>query len=422
MKTLNLSLILALSISQAACFKQRSADLAAVQPAPKKLEPIRYTGPRESKVQQTTPPPAPTPHARFTQTEDLNTKYNSKLDVLVVMDTSDSMYCDQDKLDKNIDKFTDAFLKKQGRRLDFRIGVVSAWDSVNFKNAQRDCALGELRPVGGRNATNKGSCTANRGKINYVTRETPDLVKTLAATLKLGTEKFIKDDPVLTGPEQEELFSPVMAALSQQMASTNNNFRRAGEAHLAVIIFSDTDDRTPDVTPDQMANYLNSQATGDLSVFSYGVLARYSELLTFERNPSRGLREYPRADMRNCSINPVDPEIRQANSGPFRLREMLQKSNGVGFDLMDRQYGEKLGDIGKTIVRKILRKEIALTHVLDISQPIVVKYGNQTIPKDDTKGWYYDEARQKLVLNGDLDLDYDDNAKLTIEYTPVTIK
>lgn len=418
----------------AAC-KSENPPMSGVHTPPEPLEPIKYEGPKSiplpepgpapkgNSVELPEPPPPPNEHDRYVQDDKLSMNYNPKVDILFVMDTSDSMYCDQDTLRKNIDFFAKTFSEGQGRFLDFHIGVVSAWDSKNFGNTDRDCDLGQLRPVGGPEGPFGTSCDANT-KIPYVTRETPNLTETLGATLHLGTEKYIKGDSLRSGPEQEELFSPILAALSPESQEMNKGFRRAGHAHLAVIILSDTDDVTPGISPTDMAKYLNSMATDDLTVSTYAVLARYDELLNNLTNPiNNPLKEYPPASMFNCSINPVDPHIRKAGGAPFRLQEFLKRSGGTGFDLKDPEFGQKLAAIGESIVQKTLRKVIALDYPPDVreSEPIVVKYGTQIIPKDDFKGWRYDndpELGHIITISEGVVLEPEKDAHISIEYTP----
>src|SRR5690606_21760838 len=144
----------------------------------------------------------------ITQEAELSTSFNNKVDILWVMDTSDSMYCDQQKVSREIKNFSDVFLSKQGQFLDFHIGVTATWDSVTYGNAERDCQLGELRPVGGPLLLADGinrdeGCSRNATTGNYVTRETPDLAAVLAKTLNIGTQKYDSSQPTISGPNKE---------------------------------------------------------------------------------------------------------------------------------------------------------------------------------------------------------------------------
>ena len=244
-------------------------------------------------------------------------------------------------------------------------------------------------------------------------------------TLHIGTQKYLRGNAEKSGPEQEELFSPVIAALSPEVNVINKNFRRKS-AHLAVIYLTDTDDVTPGVSSSDMANFLLSQATDTASVSVYAVLARYNDLINYLTSPStKTLKKYPSAGMFNCKINPVDPHIRKSGGGPFRMEELLSKTSGIGFDLKDPDYGEKLALIGENIVQKTLRKTIALDFPPDLreSQPIIVKYGTQVIPEDERNGWQYnfDSRGHTITINEGVTLEPEKDAGITIEYTPAKI-
>lgn len=418
-KTLLLSLVMVVSAGLMACKPSNPKLVGEMKPATP-LEPIRI---QPEVVEQNPLPPDAKEHDRYLQDDELTMKYNPKVDILFVMDTSQSMACDQTKLRSNINKFVDVFTKNQGRFLDFHIGVVSVWDSITYGNSQRTCELGELRPLGGSAGPARGKCADNGNNITYVTRETPDLAKTLGDTLKVGIEEY-NEDPLKSGPEHEELLSPILAAIAPESAAMNFNFRRANEAHLAVIVVSDTDDLSPNLSASTMARTLKGLSSDNISVSTYAVLARYDDLLKFEQDPvANPLREYPRAGMNECSVNPVDPLIRPAGQAPRKMREFLVQSGGTGFDLKDPDYGNKLGAIGESIVRKSLRKVINLHYVPDLTQSIVVKYGaTQEIPKSDLSGWSYDPGRQTITINEGVVLQPEENARITIEYTPVRVR
>jgi hypothetical protein len=438
-KKVMLSLTMVLATGLIGCPK--NPDLTAKAP-PQQKEPIG------NKVVQPPAPPAPKGHDRYTQGADLVIPYDPKVDILFVMDTSDSMFCDQQKLNQNIDKFTNGFLTKQGRFLDFHVGAVSVWDSQLYGNAKRDCEIGELRPVGG------GKCSDHQGKDNFVTRETSkdpkQLAKILGNTIKVGIEpyiskgsnptpEFLAERAATSGPETEELFSPVLAALSPQGSKLNPNFRRPG-VPLAVVFVTDTDDMTPSEVDSQgkvlsymkgseMAMRLKELAGDKVSVSTYAVLARYNDLLKFESDSYQfPLLEYKESGLKNCqgTNDKVDPLLRGAGMAPFKMRELLVSMQGgkedSGFDLGDANYGEKLTQLGASITKKSLRKVIILDYPRDINESLIVKYGkNQVIPEDNQKGWTFtvENGVNKVILNDGLELEPEDGATITIEYTPV---
>lgn len=420
-----LSLAVILSAALIGC-KEKNPQLYSDQV---KLDPVKVDKP-DDVIVNVPPPPVRKDAEIYTQTVDLLKQSASKIDVLFLMDTSDSMYCDQDKLTKNIKLFSDEFAKKKSM-LDFHIGAVGAWDSETFGNKPKNCELGELRPVRSKASDNK-DCSVNTVQ-NYVTRDTPNLEKTLGLTLAVGVEALAKKtDAELfkSGPENEELFRPIIAALSAENMAMNFNFRRP-DAHLAVVIFTDTDNYKTDTSTSELIRFLRSSVTGDATVSTYAVMARYNDVMS-----GKPLGEYPRADMKNCRINPVDPYIRTTNDGqpggPITMVEFLKESKhlgmgGVGFDLKDANYGANLAELGKGIVKKTLRKVIPLDFPINIAQKIVVKYGTAAKSveiKMGDNGWAYDAGQagindDKLIISETAELPEIENGKIMITYTPV---
>lgn len=396
--------------------------------------------PKDEKVVQPAPPPAPKKHTVYTQGADRPIVYEPKADILFVVDTSDSMTCDQQKLKNEIGKFTQAFTSKQGRFLDFHMGVVAVWDSklyetpINGVKPRRQCANGQLRPVGG------GPCTPDGlGKENFVTKQTANLQSTLAKTLHLGVEKYISEDSLgvnpsdekrmhraeNSGPQDEELFSPVLKALSVEGAKINPNFRRK-DVPLSVIFITDTDDATPGWTPSDFVEGLKNEA-GDGKVSTYGVFARYDDLLAFERNPNQNpLVPYTVGNMNSCSNKngKVDPAIAGANQGPFRMRDViLNTTNGAtiatGFDIDDSQYGEKLAAIAANITRQSLKTVIQLDYPRNILEPMTVMYGTQKIEQNDETGYSYNVINgiHTVTINEGVVLNEQKDAGFTIKFT-----
>jgi len=397
--------------------------------------------PPDQKVTQPDPPPPPRKHETYTQGADRPIVYDPKADILFVVDTSDSMNCDQAKLKANIAKFTQGFLAKQGRFLDFHIGVVAVWDSVLYARAMqpgakypRKCLNGQLHPVGG------GECNPSTlGKANFVTKDTPNLEATLGKTIFLGIEAYQSLDALgahptedqldkrsgTSGPQDEELFSPVLAALSQQGTQMNPGFRRP-DAPLSVIFITDTDDSTPNMDSQNFVELLKQYTGSDSTVTTYAVLARYDDLV---KNLTQGvpLAPYTVGDMKSCSSKngKVDPLIAVAGGAPHKMYDVLQATRNnatiqTGFDIDDDNYGTKLASIGANITKQSLKLRIVLDKPRNVIDPMVVKYGTQVIPQDDVKGWSFNVTQDGtgiVTLNDGVEFQDQKDAKITITYT-----
>jgi hypothetical protein len=396
------------------------------------------------------PPPPSVPAAeRITKID--SEIFKPKLDMVVLMDPSDSMSDDQDNLRRNVRLLSENFARKM-QFIDLHLGVVSAWDSISFAGQNKACGLGQLRPIGGNQGSRIGDCALSQNEVPYITSETD--LSLWGTTLAFGVESFRRNSDgtvnIDSGPQHEELFSPVIAALRPESQQMNKNFRRT-DAHLAVIFFTDTDDfdymnieqdalkqdantratlereaalltrdrrESLEVLPSEIAQFLRSQEKENVSVSVYAALGRYNDFIS-KRGNTTGV--YTNADF----------YIQQPGRGPRKMVELLNLMNGIGFDLRDSQYGSELSKIGNDIVAKSMRRTIILDFAPNIANlqrdPIIVKYGvRQVIPKNDQTGWSYrvdkdDSGRDvhKIIINEGVQIELEPGARFSVEYTPM---
>ncbi|MES2856427.1 MAG: hypothetical protein V4692_11220 [Bdellovibrionota bacterium] len=250
--------------------------------------------------------------------------FSPKVDVLFVIDNSASMVAHQQKLKDNINGFAEAF-DKSGK-VDFQIGVVAVFDSKRYGSAVQDFyPIGQLQPL--KDPKFPGAPVPGN---QFVTRA-PGHVEVLGESLKIGViPRFAKDAAGKEidggGPEYEELFSPVKAALDGR----NAGFVRP-EASLAVIMITDADDSSPDVGPEELDKYLLNLKGGDRSkVSKFAVLALG----------------------RTCK---PDPGL-EAGDLPSRILTFLKAGGETtdknSFSLCDSNYGAKLKRVGEIIQKK----------------------------------------------------------------------
>lgn len=263
-------------------------------------------------------PAASTQMASDSKPIETTAVFQPKVDILFVIDNSDSMKDHIAKLATNIDRFVAAF--KKNERVDFQIGVVSVFDSVRYGPKVKDFhPLGVFYPVK----------RASAGGMTFVTRNEPEYEKTLSETLKIGTIARGTDENDLGGPEFEETFTPALAALDGR----NVGFLRP-EAHLAVIMITDADD-VSSVAVSKMKAELKRIKGGDASMVStFAVLAR------------------------TCAK--VDPGIK--GTGPAKILQFIKETGGSAYDLCeddrkgrkkgDPTYGDRLAEAGNLIAKK----------------------------------------------------------------------
>ena len=402
-------------------------------------------------------PPKPQPKTKHSQSGNLQGNGPVKMDILFVIDTSESMRCDQENLSKNINQFVNQITRND--KVDFHIGATAVWDSKSYGDAPRKFKNGELRPI------------SDGSSQRYITKKNSNL---LGKSLKLGVEplRYLQGDsgaknPKITGPEFEELFSPILAAFSDEMTQGSNRGFRRPDAHLAVIIITDTGDLTPDPLNsnrilvaeqvkeslvkhfEQFKNQDNSVATTNLTVSVSAALARLDEWMQFSENKSPGntlwTQKYSPNPNDGCyrqtktangktktkfELNKVDPDIagpygrppeavnttsvtssispsdstearndldfKMQLEGPKQIYELTKQMDGEAFDLQSRNFGKKLADLGGNLFKKSVNFRIPLERPLDMNEKVEISINKSKLKKAD---WFYIPESQVIQLN-----------------------
>lgn len=378
-----------------------------------------------------------------------NLTLSPKVDVLLVVDNSESMEVKQDFLVKYIHYFTNAL--SANKTLDIHLGVVPIYDGMrygtagsrNFLNEPFVCtsdqpynldaqtgfyARGAMRGLVDP-ATGKRSDSSPR----YFTHVGSDNIDQIDATLHIGVDHFIAATASSqgSGPEFEEMFSPVAAALYNPTGADNPNpgFYR-DDAALVVIILTDGED--PDnkqvcteiagnnqvskkpyyaaCDSNGLATYLTHLKHKDQSrLFTYGVLI-----------PSDGETD------NGCQGN---TSIKRDNSmkKPASIERLLVSTGGNLSDneldlCRDQQSaGDALTRFGDTIQKAASIQKIPLNAKPDVSQPIVVTYNGEDISNN--PDLQIDWKHSQLVIQPTIKLAHPTaNGQLTIKFTPANAK
>lgn len=355
-----------------------------------------------------------------------------QVDILFVIDNSDSMRSAQEKVSANIHKFSNEIANT--KMIDYHIGVISVWDySKRFTEHRPDnLGIGDLRPVKG-----AGGDQTQR----FVTRnETP----LLAATLNIGVQAY-KDG----GPEVEEFFGPLAAALDKTgHGAANEGFFRP-EAQLVVIFMTDADEPPEEVDPDSGTPRLSTQGMysklvtfkgGDRSkVSAYGVLVPQNAPDVYK---DYGLRITPKYHPECFDMTLKVPKLNglcPTAFGPQKLESFIMKANGASGavaarktfikNITETDFSAALKDIGAGISKKTLQKVIYLSGArprLDenFKPEIVVRYGTpeelaagkgQVIPFNLSNGWSYNLDQNAVVLSGNIKYEDKANAKYSVQ-------
>lgn len=294
-----------------------------------------------------------------------------KVDILFVIDNSASMIEHQERLKKNIDRFVEAFERYDS--LDFHIGAVSIFDSRRFGPIIKDFyPIGQLRSL--RDPVHPGE------KIDgpsFVTR-VPGYKDILGETLKIGTQDLLHG-----GPEFEEIYSPIVAALDGR----NADFLRA-DAHLAVIMMTDANDDSA-ISNAQLRDYLwNLKGQNTDKYSTYAALA-----------------------LDGCKQDPT-------SGYPQKIVDLVESTGGKYFNLCDENYGDRLAEAGRLIQKKASRVKIDLKARPELDT-LKVRYNGEDLQQDPVKGWTYDPEKVAIIVSGDAELKSAPGAKIEIEFVPI---
>lgn len=357
--------------------------------------------------------------------------FNPQVDILFVTDDSDSMESAQRNLVANIDRFTNGINKN--KMIDYNIGVVSTWDSSDaYAKANKDkYQIGELRYI-------KDSKGQNYNK-RFITKKEKQL---LASSLNIGVAPLSKG-----GPETEEFFAPLTAALEKSGAgATNDGFFRPN-AQLVVIVMTDAEEGGTRITPAQMAQTLVDFKGGNADKISvYGVLVNAKDPDSVK---DWGLRIHPKYKPQCFDRSLKTPKNNgtcTTGFGPELLEEFILQANKEAgsekfikdnfiLSITNPKFGEELARIGKDITAKTLKKEIFLSERPRVNEKgqlmVRVRYGSpealaagkgQVIPNTVQGGWSYDPENNSVVLPGDVDYKYQDGGRFAVDVSPLNLK
>lgn len=345
--------------------------------------------------------------------------FNPQLDILFVIDNSESMKGTQENLFKNMDQFTRGITKN--KMIDYHIGAISVWDSSEkYVKAGQKYDIGELRYI-------KDSSGQNYNRRYVVKTDSRDI---LASTLKIGAVP-LKDG----GPEWEEMFSPLAAALEKTgRGAANDEFFRP-EAQLVVIFVTDADDSTKDITPEQIVQKLVDFKGGRREKVSvYGALVRTKD---DDSTKDWSMRVHPTYHP-ECFEKKGNKQVKLEGCGPFgpeRLEQAIALANqdeGTPAQVMSKfiigvnskTFGTELATVGDSITIKTLKKEIFLSQrprVDGNGRPMIkVNYGQQVIEQKAQGGWLYNPRNNSVVLSGDINYEYVEGARFTVTLSPLT--
>jgi len=337
-------------------------------------------------------------------------KISNAVDILFVIDNSESMKVHQENLARNINKLVTVI--ENNKTLDYHIGITSVFDKRYGFEIAKFNPNGFLFPLKG---DTKGLPT------NYYTREHNN-IDLLAKSLLIGILP-LKINGMYVGPEEEQLFSPIYSAFSEPAISSpsNQGFYRP-EARLAIIIITDADDSSPNISGSDLDTFLrglkNSPDGSKISTF--GILAT-------NRLNKNGKR----------FCDKVDPGLKTPD--PANIYSFLDASKGSKFSLCGDgdtfdSVMEKIGNQieGKTAKQIIHLKEIPEYGTIKVYLAASDYQDNDSTCKEndnvcqdnskkrtDITNWGYDSVNNNIVINSIPKNSPPENKFIKVKYTKV---
>lgn len=332
-----------------------------------------------------------------------------KVNILFVVDNSQSMDAHQARLKANINRFADKFFDNP--RIDYRIGVVPVFDSKFLNDPKQDYTYYET--VNGKRVTKVGPRIMVQEEgvlvplkkdaqgqvldgVPYITRETPDAINVLKNTVAIGTQ---------WGPEAEKSFSPALKVISDSKLNrdANGGFYQK-DAYLVVIFLTDADDASNGLSASSFMKKLIAAKGGNKN-----------KILIAAALPSA------KSNTANCRLDGDGPRS--------KFPQLMNISQGTVADLCSNSFGDTLAALGDRLVEQVGSQRIRIREIPD-SNSIEVSYGaknsseaeRQIIPRDSNGGWYYNIENQEIVLSPDINIQRVQNGEIFVKYTRVSLK
>ncbi len=372
------------------------------------------------------------------------TEFNSKVDILWVVDTSGSMEPYQENLAQNFNSFISSFANKG---FDFHMAVVGTdawkretnydgsspnstyhssadWYPTNATFAQlghfRDgdiygakptCQGGYVQYSGGVYRCNGGTWytpPTNRSGIYLLTQHTPDILNVFATNIRSG----------IRGDGSERGLQSLRAALRLNEDGTPgyngethtalDQFRRP-DAFFSVIFVADEEDGS------LRANG-GSYGGGQSGVNNY--VSSFMNLMDTYTDADPDNRRYNVSSIVMENRNTC-PGAHESASNGTKYKAIAAATNGVATDICSPTFAEDLTIIAENVVAMVSRFPLSRE---PIPSSIRVAISDVLIPEDPDNGWTYfvENGIHFIGLNGNAIPSEGDPVSIT--YDPVSVR
>lgn len=342
-----------------------------------------WLGCDRSNNRRMTPPEAYTPVEIKNEIEVL--KNSNAVDILFVVDNSETMAVHQANLSANIDHFVKSF--ESNKNIDYHIGIVPIFDSVRYGSIIKTFnPNGYLLPLKGE--------TGNKPKF-YYTREHNNL-KLLADSIRIGVLPLKDKTGNYQGPEFEEILSPIYATFTEPaLSSVNNKGFYRPEARLAVIMITDADDASPGISGSDLDYFLKNlkQDPRGEKISTFGVLAN-------------------REECDKVDFGMVD--------NAQKVIDFIDASRGQVLSLCKENFASMLTSIGQQIQSKVQRQDYLLQGIPEMGT-LTVTVGGQVL-KPGPLTWTYDPTTNVISISYVPKSSKAEDRAVSIKYTRVNMQ
>jgi hypothetical protein len=298
-----------------------------------------------------------------------------KLDILFVIDNSNSMREEQEAVSRELTAFIDEIKNSGGVPTDFNVGVITTSVYLNGRVGGTPFILnyprqaGKLRPVP-TDLGDGGLDLEPAGAQRFLSGTDPELISKFSRLVRQGT----------TGSGQETPFEAVRLALLSELITTpvanggNQEFLRDG-ARLLVVTLTDEDDCSETVRP-PLVSVGDNSAVADCTAneMSLTTVSEYHRMFTEELKDSDGTAKEviwtaiaPVSINNKSAMSVVDNgQVRNvdcptSNQGGFRQRQMAEMFDSTLINL---------DSICRTSFRETL---INIAQLASVAQTIEIK-------------------------------------------------
>ncbi len=269
---------------------------------------------------------------------------SSKIDVLWVVDNSGSMLTKQQNLANSFSSFINTFTTKN---YDFRMAIVTT----------------DIRP------TSTGQDGKFQGVPNIIDNNTANFESRFQNNVVVGS----------TGDSNAKALDAINLSLSAEKLATDNTSFIRSDAKLIVIILSDADDSDSVKTVADTIAFLDTLKPDST-----------------DGATGRTIKNYTVSAVIDNKNNPGPASCVGSEDG-IKFREIANETGGTIMDICATNFSDGLAELSEDIAQFV--SQVLLKFEPQLNTLSVAVDGTE-IPMDETNGFSYTPAGNKIVFNG----------------------